>query len=87
VKFESVSKSLPSCSPEVHVGHGVLADGNVSADGLGSPVVMGVDGFVVGLNFAVEDTLDGVVVTLGLGVSVSVVSGDLSPSSVHMDEV
>ena len=50
----------------MHVGHNVLADGNVSADGLGSPVVVSVDGASVDGDFVVEDLADVMVVTFGL---------------------
>ena len=71
----------------MHVGHNVLADGNVSADGLGSPVVVSVDGASVDGDFVVEDLADVMVVTFGLDGGVVVNTGDVGPSSVHVDGV
>jgi len=49
----------------VHVGHSVSADGNVGADGLGSPVVVSVDRSSVDGDFVVEDFPDVMVVASG----------------------
>jgi len=67
----------------VHVAHDVLADGNVGTDGLGSPVVVSVDGSVVNGDLGVEDSLDVHVVSSGSDVGVLVDSGDVGPSSVQ----
>jgi len=69
----------------VHVGHGVLADGNVGLDSLGSPVVVGVDGTSVVGDLVVEDGADVFVVTLGLDSGVVVDMGDLGPFFPHVD--
>lgn len=71
----------------MHVGHGVLADGNVSLDGLVSPVVVGDDGTSMDGDLVVVDGADVFVVTLGLDGGVVVDSGDARPFFPHVDGV
>jgi len=71
----------------VHVGHGVLADGNVGLDSLGSPVVVGVDGTSVVSDLVMEDGADVFVMAGGLDSGVVVDTGDVRPFLPHVGGV
>jgi len=71
----------------VHVGHGVLADGNVSLDGLGSPVVVSVDSTSMVSDLVMEDGADVFVMAGGLDSGVVVDTGDVRPFLPHVGGV